>query len=605
MRFVINTKSTKLILLLFFINNLFAQNICFPEDWQLVKDSNPPHTIVVACYNIAGCFMERQNFDSVFYYLRKGEKVAQKAKDQEGLGMIFLRIAETNTILGNYTKSLVEIQKAIQIFEKLQFSRGELTAMVALCDVYKELGDYESIIKIYPSSVYLAKKIGSPNEIKMHAFMADVYISETKSNSDSLIYYSKLLKKAAVSFKTITSIIDADNYLANAYLLKKQYDKAEKLYKESFKVAQKEKSERALEMINLNLSNLYILKGNVKEAEFYFKAASQNLEKNLRNIHKKSFLLARSKIDSLNNDFKNAYFNFKKYYDFEKKENLKISQSKFISLQSNLDYSVTKKYNKVLYDDTLQKENQLLKQRVYLMLSLGALLFISLALWQYFRNKTKKRELIFAKLNLENELKLIKTQLNPHFVQNAFNTLSLNLPDDTIGNNNKNYIMQLSAYFRKVLEVTNNDVHSLEAELEFTEEYLKLQQKIVKNTFEYKIEIDDNFDTFSIEVPTMLLQPYVENCIKHGFEGLDYKGIIIIKCTIEGEMPIIEIIDNGQGSVNNNYSSNGYGTDISKKRLTIFSENKGNSIEIKNLENGKGCRVRICLGPVINYNQVS
>lgn len=130
--------------------------------------------------------------------------------------------------------------------------------------------------------------------------------------------------------------------------------------------------------------------------------------------------------------------------------------------------------------------------------------------------------------------------------------LSLNTNDDEIGLKNKNYIKQLSIYFRKVLEVNSKDRHSLEDELEFTEEYLKLQQHIIKKSFQYQINIEDKFDTYSVDIPTMLLQPYVENCLKHGFEGVEYEGLIKINCKKVNGKSIIEIEDNGKGLNGNN-----------------------------------------------------
>lgn len=204
------------------------------------------------------------------------------------------------------------------------------------------------------------------------------------------------------------------------------------------------------------------------------------------------------------------------------------------------------------------------------------LLLISLLLYVLYRwrisqiNKQNERRRTF----IENELKSIRTQLNPHFIQNAFNILALNLPDVIDGFECKKYLYQLSIYFRRVLNIVEKDLHTLDAELDFTEEYLKLQMQVSGLIFEYKIIIEDDVDTDSILVPTMLLQPFVENSLKHGFSNLKYKGVITIHVFIENDILIIETTDNGNGLLADSSGELKLGTgfEITKTRLTVLNK---------------------------------
>jgi len=181
-------------------------------------------------------------------------------------------------------------------------------------------------------------------------------------------------------------------------------------------------------------------------------------------------------------------------------------------------------------------------------------------------------------LTIENEaLKsreaMLRSKINPHFVQNIFNILSLNLPAGEAFDFLRKYIYQAGTFFRKTLTVTENTVHSLEEEIEYIEEYLKMQQLLLKNYFSYSIRIDPDIDTYSMKVPTMILQPLVENSLKHGLSGLDNPGEIIIQVTEENGHPAILVEDNGRGLEENQVIRQGHGLSLTQNRLAALKTN--------------------------------
>jgi hypothetical protein len=133
-----------------------------------------------------------------------------------------------------------------------------------------------------------------------------------------------------------------------------------------------------------------------------------------------------------------------------------------------------------------------------------------------------KKEL--KKLALENEVKALRAQINPHFIQNTFDIVAERMQN---GKADESVLMikKVSSYFRQVLDKSEMVSLSLEDELEFTEEYIKIQQLIQPQLFTYSIQVGDDIDSFSLKVPSMLLQPVVENIIQHGFAGMITGGI--------------------------------------------------------------------------------
>ncbi|MBL7720462.1 MAG: histidine kinase, partial [Chitinophagaceae bacterium] len=141
------------------------------------------------------------------------------------------------------------------------------------------------------------------------------------------------------------------------------------------------------------------------------------------------------------------------------------------------------------------------------------------------RRKLEKSRL--ENLVIESELKSLRAQINPHFIQNIFNTLALQLRLEGV-DKSVDSIAQLSAYIRNVLENSDITISTIEDELIFAENYLRMQQFIFPDLFMYKINVDEEVDTIGVFLPAMLLQPILENTIKHGFGNLQKGGEILI-----------------------------------------------------------------------------
>lgn len=155
-----------------------------------------------------------------------------------------------------------------------------------------------------------------------------------------------------------------------------------------------------------------------------------------------------------------------------------------------------------------------------------SLLFLSICFVFYLvfqlRVKSIKRnnELLLDKLNLQSHLRdsmltAIKSQMNPHFIFNALNTIqSFIYTSDE--NKASNYLGKFSDLIRLILDNSQKKTITLNQEIEMLQLYIDLEMMRFENTLEAKIEVDTNLAADSILLPPMLIQPYVENAIKHG-----------------------------------------------------------------------------------------
>ena len=209
------------------------------------------------------------------------------------------------------------------------------------------------------------------------------------------------------------------------------------------------------------------------------------------------------------------------------------------------------------------------------------------------RRKKIEQEKIERKENqrrfLELELKTLRLQLNPHFMFNALGAIQY-----YIKNNESrlaiNYLADFALLMRFFLESSKNKYVSLEDELALLKLYITLEQMRFENKFDVIYEIDDSLDLVMVEIPSLLLQPFVENAINHGLRHKKIQGLLTIKMIFEKETETLICIieDDGVGrkkaaeikaqSLSKHKSR---GTQIIEERLATFNASGEIKLEVK------------------------
>jgi len=157
------------------------------------------------------------------------------------------------------------------------------------------------------------------------------------------------------------------------------------------------------------------------------------------------------------------------------------------------------------------------------------------------RNLIQKAEL--AEAALKSELAALKAQLNPHFLYNVFNTISASVPPEN--ELTRELIAKLSDLFRYQLKATQSELVPLKEELEFVRKYLDLEKARFEDRL--KVVMDVPQDVLDVLVPPMILQPLVENSVKHGIASLIEGGQISISIHRAGPNIQFEVADTGVG----------------------------------------------------------
>ena len=182
----------------------------------------------------------------------------------------------------------------------------------------------------------------------------------------------------------------------------------------------------------------------------------------------------------------------------------------------------------------------------------------------------KEVEHQLRQISLQNELSAIKAQLNPHFLYNVFNAISASVPPEQ--ERTREMIADLSDLFRYQLKASRTELVPLQDEIEFVEKYLALEKARFGERLVVKTEITEG--VLGEKVPSMVLQPLVENCLKHGLASLIEGGEVRISVKKDGDLLHFEVADTGVGVENKDIllKSEGIGLKNTQLRLEKLYE---------------------------------
>ncbi len=199
-----------------------------------------------------------------------------------------------------------------------------------------------------------------------------------------------------------------------------------------------------------------------------------------------------------------------------------------------------------------------------------------------YEAEKREAELKEARLqHTESELKALKAQMNPHFIFNALNSIQeiFFLGDKRLANK---HLSQFSQLTRKILHASGKAYISLHEEIEMLQQYLSLEALRFGNDFNYIIETAEAIDIYSLELPPLLIQPYVENAVKHGLmhKATNRKLQLYFSINEAENILLATIEDNGIGrtaaeKINQNKQRMGqsFASEATAKRLSLINHN--------------------------------
>ncbi len=213
---------------------------------------------------------------------------------------------------------------------------------------------------------------------------------------------------------------------------------------------------------------------------------------------------------------------------------------------------------------------------------------LATALRIYFYMRRKQKIAAQAKEIATLQLQSVRSQLNPHFIFNALAGIQNLVNKNEIENANK-YLARFARLTRNVLDDGQKELTSIEHEVNILTDYLQMEQ--MRFGFKFSIDIDAAIDQ-QIEIPAMLLQPFVENAVKHGISALKGEGLITVGIRQNVNDLILTVADNGSGF--NNTQQPGMGIKLCEERIKLLNSIYKNSTILLHINsNNMGAAITI------------
>lgn len=523
---------------------------------------------------IGNIYQEVDDYKNAIFYVDSTLKMAQELKDSLYIGGAYDQLGVINSKLKNYSKALEWFRKSVEIIEQIN----------------KESGIY-----VHSNLVRTRIPMGA-----FYDHLASAYQDVDKQNNaanyvDSVnLYHQKALQFSYHQKDTLhiaSSLINIAEYIMSE---EKNYDVALDSLQKAYNI-----SPRHVNWIPTQY-NIYSTQGEIyiklkeyNKAAFYLDKA----ELAARTLKDTTTRLVR--IYELQRDLYLAKDEYKKAYTYEVKTTslykaLQETQRQKILIGFEIKYETeqVRQQNIVLAQerDIQELEAKRNQQLIYAgVVLLVFIVIVSILLILQFRAKSN---FLTQKLKYQ----LLRNQMNPHFIFNSLTAIqSFVYKKNPIEAGE--YIASFAELMRAILDNSEEEYVSLNREIKWLENYLKLQLLRFENQFDYTLKLDPKIDINDTMIPPMLTQPFIENALEHGLKNLAYKGHLDINIYVNNNLLEVDVFDNGIGleeSKKNNedkeYESKA--TKITKERLNFLNKKQSKNINLSIQPNeGKGTKV--------------
>ena len=501
--------------------------------------------------NLALKYIGTGDFNNAFKTGDEALKITTKIKDSLGIARSYGLISDSyyligrnsNDRVGNSKKSIIYLEKAIDINRKMKDSVSLVHTIVLGAIKYMESGRAQTALTLL-------------NEAKVVAIKSKQdYLSQVESQIGTAYYFLEdwpraiaANKEALNGFRKSGNIHAQFMALVNIgeiYLKTKKYKEAGPFYTEALQVSKKIQGYDHYQAVHSNLAEMYIGLNDYKKAYY----------------HKEQAIAYHDSI-----------------LDGQKMKTAKEMEVKF-------ETRLVADKNKLLKKENALQKLEAERKNFILYAAIAIVLFLLIGI-AFLYNFYKQRNIINANKNNELKQKLLLTQMNPHFIFNSVDNIQ-SLIHNKQDKEAINYLTKFSKLTRQILENSRENFILLSEELNILDNYLTIQKLLYNNNFKYEIEVGDNIDPEELLVPPMLTQPFIENAIKHGLRNTTEGGLVRIRYYIKDRQLYFEVVDNGSGIDNNSHLSDknhkSLSTQITRERLYSINQNKDIAIHISNI----------------------
>jgi tetratricopeptide (TPR) repeat protein len=499
-------------------------------------------------------YFDQAKYKEALEYLFKTLPITEKANNTYEYAFCLLDLARVFCLMDQANRgaaycriSIPEIEKVKDPYAKANLCYNLANRYIIFSNEEAQMSGMDTAKKYAAEAIELGKRSGNLNAVNNGFYQLG-----------SIAYYRKNFQEAirfTDSSLRISKILDDHNMIAGNYF---------------------------------DMADDFLELGNLKEAR---RLADSSLFYN--KLYQQPEFIAEAY--SLIADIAEKDHNYKDVADALRREK-NINDSIHTAENTKAITELEQKYNKAKNESRI-KDLSRQKQVYFLLAVTGFFLLVAFGFFLRFQDSKNKQKI------LETEQRLNRSRMNPHFFFNALSSLQAFALQENDGKALASNLSKFSHIMRETLESSYKDYVTIEQEVDFLNEYLELQKMRFPQKFTYEIVISPGIEPDELLIPSMILQPFTENSIEHGFTGIDYAGHISISFDKKENDLLICITDNGKGLATTPKENGGHisrASQIIKDRIFLLNVKLKTraGFSIDNNMNEKGVTVIIKL-PVL------
>lgn len=525
----------------------------FKQALTLLEDRGNARQLIEISIDYAGIWINLDKYDQAQIYLNKASKLLKNFPDERLQARLHCREAYLYLYYGEYTKATDLLNQADsllnQAIHQLSIKDYYFKTLIhsGLGSVYLQGGDTNRGIESQQMVLQICEDTGMRTRLSWHYLNLGKVLMSLEKPKMAEQYFNRAIEAKDDNSKPAHASALAN--LGYCYFSYEEYEKALETYNQAMDayLALEKKDLYNLSQIENWRGEVFVEMGDPVAATEHFNAAYQ-YAKQLND-----FSLLSSVFKQLANlyaelgDYKEAYGYQQRYDNAYKKHLEKVNDEKLMEMR--IKYKAEER-----------------------------------------RQKAELLDLEATKL----QSKALRAQMNPHFVYNALNSIQNYITSNDTTSATK-YLARFAWLMRQSLEYSDLEIISLEDEIGFLKDYLTINAKLrFQDRLLYEIDVDEEIEEDIMGVPTMIIQPYVENAIEHGLRTKQ-QGLVKVIFTLQDEQNILCVVeDNGIGRRKTaqlqdhdpryeNHKSKG--TSITERRLEILHNmGKENNLRISSVE---------------------
>ena len=522
-------------------------------------------------FNLGNVYYVLDEFKPTINNYLKALRVYEDLPPSNEFGILCLQLGDLNSFTGRYLESLPYYRKAITIFDNLDHEAGTFRATWLTAYTHWILDDYDSS---HYYTEHASSLISSDDD---HHKFARIYMQyartyrkqfidsgDTSFLNTSIHWLNKAKDLQGLNCYTQTAI----NYNIGGYSLdykvNEKNNEGVEFFLKTIHLAENCNKEAyyLVPMVYRRLGEYKYKQGDLDTAVILLNKALALIDQELSCFSIKDYInpvrayesrwfLKQYKSYSYENlylvylsqgDNKQALEHYILWERSKEERYLEKNKNLIALLEAETENEKTQNQINILAKDNELKALKINQSRAFNYGLIGLFIILVLVGLLFLRQNKLKTEHKTVVL----EQKLLRLQMNPHFIFNALSNI-LNFIDSNENKKASRYLTTFSKLLRTTLESTREDLVPFEKEVGSLKNYLELQKLRYSSKFNYAIEVDENIEQEDMSIPPMLVQPFIENAIEHGIRHKKTMGRINVRFILKGEKILCEIEDDGVG----------------------------------------------------------